>query len=108
MDSRQAPKWVKNFLSLILILVFNSFYTLLLYGLFFQRGRCKGPPAPPYLVPLLTLVYTVLLTLLLPYNLDVPCYLLYFSCDFANATITTYFTAYLQSVAAHSILHVVL
>jgi hypothetical protein len=32
-------------------------------------------PATSYLVPLFTFVYIVLFTLLLPYNLDVPCYL---------------------------------
>src|ERR1700691_1629667 len=32
-------------------------------------------PATSYLVPLFTLIYKVLFTLLLPYNLDVPCYL---------------------------------
>jgi hypothetical protein len=32
-------------------------------------------PATPYLVPLFTLIYLVLLHLLLPSHLDVPCYL---------------------------------
>ena len=65
-----------NYLFNYLPWTFLYLFSLTLYSplvRFFGGGGVRIP-ATPYLVALFTLIYIVIFTLLLPYNLDVPSY----------------------------------